>query len=125
MEFMRADVRPGGSSFFAMFGGGVKMFGRCEYLAIERPERMVYTQQFCDEHEKISRHPAAPVWPETMLTTVVLTEEGPEVTRVTVTSEPYGAAKADEVAAFVKERGGMTQGWTGSFDKLEAVLAEG
>jgi uncharacterized protein YndB with AHSA1/START domain len=23
----------------------------------------------------------------------------------------------------VKERGGMTQGWTGSFDKLDAYLA--
>jgi uncharacterized protein YndB with AHSA1/START domain len=124
MEFIRADIRPGGTVFYSMFGGGVKMFGRCEYLALERPERIVYTQQFCDEHENISRHPGAPTWPETMLTTVELSEEGPDQTRVTVTWEPYGAATPAEIEAFVKERGGMTQGWTGSFDKLEAKLAE-
>jgi uncharacterized protein YndB with AHSA1/START domain len=124
MEFLRAEVRLGGSSFFRMWGGDVVMYGRCEYLAIERPERIVYAQQFCDERENLARHPGAPTWPATMLTTVELTEEGPEQTRVTVTWEPYGAATADEVAAFVAERGGMTQGWTGAFDKLERVLAE-
>ena len=123
MEFLRADVRPGGNAFFKMYGGDLTMYGRCEYLAIERPERIVHAQQFCDERENLSRHPAAPMWPETMLTTVELSEEGPEQTRVTVTWEPYGAVTAEEVAAFVKERGGMTQGWTGSFDKLEALLA--
>jgi uncharacterized protein YndB with AHSA1/START domain len=29
---------------------------------------------------------------------------------------------ADELKAFIDERGGMTQGWTGSFDKLEDLL---
>jgi uncharacterized protein YndB with AHSA1/START domain len=127
MEFLQADVRPGGGAFFRMYAaaGGMEMYGRCEYLAMYRPERVVYSQQFADEHGKVSRHPAAPLWPETMLTTVVLTEEGPDKTRVTVVWEPYGAAMAEEVATFVNERGGMTRGWTGSFDKLEALLMEG
>jgi uncharacterized protein YndB with AHSA1/START domain len=124
MELRRADFRPGGSSFYRMFGGGIEMYGRCEYLAMDRPERIVYTQQFCDEHEQVSRHPAMPLWPETMLTTVVLTAEGPDQTRVTVTWEPYGAVTAEEMAAFVKARGGIAQGWTVSFDKLESLLAE-
>jgi uncharacterized protein YndB with AHSA1/START domain len=58
-----------------------------------------------------------------MLTTVTLAAEGPDQTRVTVTWEPFGAATREEIETFVKERGGMTQGWTGSFDKLEALLA--
>jgi uncharacterized protein YndB with AHSA1/START domain len=124
MEFIRADIRPGGSSFYSMTGnGGTKMFGRAEYLAIEKPDRVVYTQQFCDENEKISRHPMAPTWPETMLTTVKLTEEGPDRTRVTVTWDVHGAATREEIETFAKARGGMTQGWTGSFDKLEDYLA--
>ena len=41
---------------------------------------------------------------------------------MTVTWEPYGATTPEELAAFIDERGGMTQGWTGSFDKLEALL---
>jgi uncharacterized protein YndB with AHSA1/START domain len=100
------------------------MYGRAEYKEIHMPDRLVYTQQFCDEKEKISRHPRFPAWPETMLTTVKLTAEGPDRTRVTVTWEPHGAATREELETFIKARGGMTQGWTGSFDKLEAYLAK-
>ncbi len=126
MEFIRCGIKPGGSSFYSMSGSGpkgpVKMYGRANYLEIVRPDRLVYTQQFCDQHENISRHPMAPVWPETMLTTVRLAAEGSERTRVTVTWEPYGAATGAEIEAFAKAKAGMTQGWTGSFDKLEETL---
>jgi hypothetical protein len=53
---------------------------------------------------------------------VLLTEEGPDRTRVTVTWEPYGATTGEELDVFIKSKGGMTQGWTGSFDKLDAYL---
>jgi len=123
MQFLRADIRPGGSTFYSMTNGaGVEMYGRAEYLAIEKPRRLVYTQQFCDQDGNISRHPLAPTWPETMLTVVELTEEGPDQTRVTVTWEPHGKATPEELATFIQGRSGMTQGWTGSFDKLEAYL---
>lgn len=124
MQFLRADIKPGGNTFYVMTGNNLKMYGRAEYLKIEKPDTLVYTQQFCDEKEKLSRHPLAPTWPATMLTTVKLTEEGPDRTRVTVTWEPYGATTKEELETFIKARGGMTQGWTGSFDKLEAFLAE-
>jgi uncharacterized protein YndB with AHSA1/START domain len=125
MQFIRSDIRPGGSSFYFMTGqGGAKMFGRAEYRQIDRPDRLVYTQQFCNEKEKVTRHPMSPTWPETMLTTVKLTAEGPNRTRVTVTWEPHGATTPEELETFIKARGGMTQGWTGSFDKLEAYLAK-
>jgi uncharacterized protein YndB with AHSA1/START domain len=123
MRFIRADIRAGGKTFYVMTDGKkITMYGRMEYLEIRRPDRIVYTQQFCDEHENISRHPMAPVWPETMLTTVVLSDEGPEQTRVTVRWEVYGKATREEIEVFSGARGGMTQGWTGSFDKLEDYL---
>lgn len=122
MEFIRADIRPGGTNFYCMTGGPAKMYGRCEYLSMEKPHRIVYTQQFCDENEKAARHPMSATWPETMLTTVLLSEEGPERTRVTITWEPYGATTQDELETFAKAKGGMTQGWTGSLDKLEEHL---
>jgi uncharacterized protein YndB with AHSA1/START domain len=122
MEFIRAEIKPGGNSFYRMTGP-LTMYGRARYLEIEKPHRIVYTQQFCDEKENVSRHPKVPVWPETMLTTVTLTEEGPERTRVTVRWEPQGTVTPQELDAFVKLRAGMTQGWTGSFDKLETYLA--
>jgi uncharacterized protein YndB with AHSA1/START domain len=125
MEFIRSDIRPGGSSFYVMTDDrDIKMYGRIEYLKIEKPNRIVYTQQFCDENEKISRHPKAPTWPATMLTIVELAEEGPDQTRLTVAWEPYGAVKAEEFETFIKSKAGMTQGWTGSFDKLDAHLSK-
>lgn len=123
MRNLRADIRPGGGVFYAMKGdGGLAMHGRIEYLKIEKPNLIVYKQQFCDENGTIDRHPLAANWPETMLTTVQLTEEGTDETRVTVTWEVDGKYTPAEMAEFIKERGGMTQGWTGSFDKLEAYL---
>lgn len=122
MEFIRHDVRPGGGNFYCMSGNGFKMYGRTHYLEIEKPNRIVYTQQFTDENENLSRHPMAPTWPATMLTRIDFTAEGENQTRVTVTWECYGDTTAEELATFVKERGGMTQGWTGSFDKLEEYL---
>jgi uncharacterized protein YndB with AHSA1/START domain len=125
MEFRRIDIRPGGDGFYAMTNGQFTMYGRVEYLRMERPRFLEYTQCFTDANENISRHPGAPTWPERMRTQVLLTEEGPQQTRVTVRWDVYGAATPEEIAAFVAERGGMTQGWTGSFDKLETYLDAG
>jgi uncharacterized protein YndB with AHSA1/START domain len=124
MQFIRTDVRTGGKSSYSMTGNnGVIMYGRVEYHLIQKPDCLVYTQQFCDENESISRHPMSPTWPETMLTTVQLAEEAPDKTRVTVTWEVYGKATSEELATFIQAKAGMTQGWTGSFDKLEAYLS--
>ena len=122
MRFLRTEPRVGGTSFYAMtFTNGPTMHGRVSYVALERPGRIVYTQQFCDEHEQVIRAPFFKDWPQTMLTTVELAAEAPHRTRVTVRWEPQVATEAD-IAEFVRQRGGMTGGWTGSFDKLEALL---
>ena len=126
MRFIEADIRAGGSSSYSMSdGGSITMYGRAKYLEIQRPHRIVYTQQFCDEHGNISRHPLAPTWPETMLTNIELVAESPTRTRVMVRWEIYGSATPVEAQTFSDSKGGMTQGWTGSFDKLEAYLEEG
>jgi uncharacterized protein YndB with AHSA1/START domain len=123
MEFLRSDIRVGGSSFYRMTdGAALVMYGRCHYLELLRPNRLVYTQEFTDSRENISRHPGAPTWPASMMTTVTLEEEESGVTRVTVEWEPHGKTTREEIAAFVEARAGMTQGWTGSFDKLEKLI---
>lgn len=122
MTFIKCDIKPGGTTFYCMSGGGMKMYGRAHYIEIDKPNRIVYTQQFCDENENVARHPLAATWPQTMLTTIELAAEGPEQTRVTVTWETYGDTTAEELATFVEARTGMTQGWTGSFDNLDTYL---
>lgn len=121
MRFRRANISTGGDAFYAMTNGEFTMFGRFEFLEVRRPDRIAYTQTFADEQETVARFPGLPDWPEQMLTVVTLTEEGPQQTRVTVRSSVYGDATREEIAAFVAERAGMTQGWTGSFDKLDEL----
>lgn len=122
MSFMRAEPRVGATSFYAMkFGDGPAIYGLIRYLELNKPTRLVYTQQFCDENEKPIRPPFFKDWPLAMLSTVELASEGADRTRVTVRWEPQEANAAD-IAEFIRQRAGMTTGWTGSFDKLEAVL---
>ena len=119
-----AIVEARGCERFALVARGLgeaDPLGRT-YLELEPPGRVVYTQQFVDELERPAPAPGAAHWPARLRTTVLLTEEAPQRTRVTVTSEPEGEATTAEVAAFLAERAGMTLGWTGSFDKLEARL---
>jgi uncharacterized protein YndB with AHSA1/START domain len=122
MRLITPDIRVGGTSFYSMSDGNNTMYGRITYLEINRPSRIVYTQQFSDEHGNVSRYPAMPTWPETMRTNVVFAEEGPAQTRVTVTWEVVGPATREEMETFINGRAGMTVGWTGSFDKLETYL---
>jgi uncharacterized protein YndB with AHSA1/START domain len=124
MKFIEANICQGGSTSYSMTAddGSSTMYGRASYLEITPVTRVVYTQQFCDAKGNISRHPKAPTWPETMLTTVTFSEEDNNHTRVTVIWEPHGKFTREELEIFVKAKGGMTIGWTGSFDKLETCL---
>jgi uncharacterized protein YndB with AHSA1/START domain len=123
MEFIRGEIKPGGSIISRMYGPDLEFYFRAEYREVS-PNRLVYTQEFCDENERIGRHPHAPTWPQTMLTTVDFVPEGAGSTRVTVSWEPYGPTTDQELKFFIGERGGMTKGWTGSFDKLDAVFSK-
>lgn len=124
MKFIKEEIRAGGTSFYVMSAdnGGMTMYGHIHYLKLQKPDLLVYTQQFADEKGQVSHHPAAPTWPETMQTTVKFTSEGLNQTRVTVTWEVVGQVTNEEMNTFIQGRPGMTQGWTGSFDKLEAYI---
>jgi uncharacterized protein YndB with AHSA1/START domain len=125
MRFLRADFRAGGSCLFRMSNdAGLSFHALFEYRVIDRPCRIVDRQQFCDAREHPIRHPGLPDFPAAMQTTVLFVPEGERATRVTVVSAIEADAGAAEVAAFRHERSGMTLGWSGSFNKLEATLAE-
>jgi uncharacterized protein YndB with AHSA1/START domain len=123
MEFFEADIRSGGHAFYRMGNEQFSLYGRAAYRDVERPNRLLYTQHFCDQNGHVSRHPMSPTWPETMLTTVRFIPLGDQKTVVKVQWEVAGSATAEEHQTFVAGRDSMTGGWTGSFDKLEAFLA--
>jgi uncharacterized protein YndB with AHSA1/START domain len=123
MAFKHTDIRTGGAATFSISNEDFTMFIRHEYVQVRRPDRLEYLQTFIDEHGKNSRQPGSPTWPETTLVTVLFTEEAPAETRVTVRFDLHGAQTPEEVATFVAERAGMTTGWSGSFDALDALLS--
>lgn len=124
MSYIEANIKVGGESFYCMFNdSNMKMHGKAKYLEIKEPNRIVYTQEFCDENKNTTRHPMAPTWPATMLTTVTLCDEGKNTTRVTIEWEVFGDATDAERSTFNQAKPGMTIGWTGSLDKLENYLA--
>jgi uncharacterized protein YndB with AHSA1/START domain len=121
MQVLQGEIKEGASVFYKMSNSEFSMYGRSTYKLIKRPDVISFMQEFCDEKGQNAKHPGAPVWPKTWLTTVEFTDEG-GATRVTLRSEVVGDATSAELAAFVAERAGMTQGWTGSLDRLEEIL---
>ena len=123
MVFHRADITAGGDAFYTMQNGALSFHGRLMFQRVERPHVLEYTQCFTDADERITRHASAPLLPHTMRTRVDFVSEGPNETRVTLRWSIEGEVTPSERAAFVAERAEMTQGWTGSFDKLDALVA--
>jgi len=125
MEYIAVDIREGGEAFYSMLDQlGNRIFGKAKYLKIVAPELLVYTQCFSDENGNIVKPSFAPTWPTAMLTTVMFSSEGPNQTRVTLEWSVYGEANEVERKTFHDAKGGMTQGWTGSLDKLDDYLED-
>ena len=123
MEYLDAAIAEGKTSFYKMtLPSGLKMYGKMQYLKIERPAYLEYTQIFCDENGNPAKHPLAPVWPDLMLTRVLFSKEGEGQTRATIIWEPSGKVSPEEWKVFIDMRTSMTQGWNQAFDKLEDYL---
>ncbi len=124
MRVLAGGVNEGGSLHYEMTNAeGMVMYGQVHYQTIRPPHLLTYVQNFSDRDGRLVKPPFAPSWPDAILTTVTFAEEGPGCTRVTVRWEVHGAATDTERATFHDAKAGMTGGWTGSFDKLEAELA--
>ena len=117
------DFRPGGMFHYGMrTPDGNTMWGRAVYREIVDGERIVYINAFSDEHKGLTRHPLAPTWPIEMHTVFAFTEPEPGKSTFTVTWMPLYATP-EEQAAFDAGHDSMTQGWTGTLDRLSAHLA--
>lgn len=126
MEYFEREIGEGKTTFYKMSSdGGMLLYGKIHYRKIDRPSYLEYAQVFCDEAGELTKHPMVPVWPDVMRTRVFFVKEGDNQTRVTLTWQPDGKVTDQELAEFADMRGSMTQGWTQSFDKLEALVGAG
>jgi uncharacterized protein YndB with AHSA1/START domain len=122
---LRFDLRPGGGLHARMESpDGSGMFARFDYREVAAPAKLVWEHGFADAAGDFTDSPFGGPWPRRLLTTVLFAEEDGGRTRVTLTWSPLEAT-AEEEAAFAAMMESMTGGWTGSFEQLDAFLAEG
>lgn len=119
------DLRPGGSYHYGLeMPNGQTMWGKFVYREIVAPERLHFINFFSDEKGGVTRHPLAPNWPLEMLSTFTL-EDVNGKTRFSVCWSPHNATKEErETFDSPEMRVGMSNGWAGTLDQLEAYLAE-
>lgn len=120
--YLKSDIGVGKTVHYYMETPGGKMWGKATYSEIHRPTRIVYVQSFSDENEGITAHPMSPTFPKQMRTTIAF-EEVDKKTKLTLTWVPVHASD-EEIATFEAAKGGMNQGWSGSFNQLDAYLAK-
>jgi uncharacterized protein YndB with AHSA1/START domain len=119
----KVDLRPGGLFHYGLkTPDGKIMWGKFTYKEIKPPEKLVAIVAFSDENAGVTRHLLSATWPLQTLSTTTFAEHGGK-TEMTLQWEPYQAT-AEERATFDSSRAGMTQGWSGTMEQLEAYLAK-
>jgi uncharacterized protein YndB with AHSA1/START domain len=119
----KMELRPGGLYHYSMqWPGAPVMWGRFVYREIVPTERLVFISSFSDENGGVTRHPLAPQWPLEMLTTFTFEEVPGGKTSFTVRWAPHNAS-AEERKTFDEGHASMTQGWSGTLERLEGYLA--
>jgi uncharacterized protein YndB with AHSA1/START domain len=117
------DLKPGGIFHYGMqTPDGHEMWGKFVYREIIPQNKMVYVVSFSDKDAGITRHPMSNTWPLEMLSTVNFTEENGK-TKMTTSAIPINETEEDR-ATFEGAFEGMTQGFTGTFDQLDAYLTK-
>jgi uncharacterized protein YndB with AHSA1/START domain len=119
----KMDLRPGGIYHYGMKApNGAAVWGKFLFREIVPPERMVFVNSFSDEQGGTTRHPGHERWPLEMLSTFTFEELPGGKTKFTVRWVTHNAS-AEEQKTFDTMHDGMTQGWSGTMEQLEAYLA--
>ena len=123
MSAAKLDFRPGGIFHYCMqTPDGKAMWGKFTYREIVAPEKIVLINSFSDENGGVTRHPFSATWPLEMLSTATFDEKNGKTT-VTISWVPNNPTD-DELNTFNASHASMQQGWTSTFDQLEAYLAK-
>lgn len=123
MPVAKMDFRPGGMFHFCLrTPDGHEMWGKFVYREITAPERIVLIHSFSDANGGVTRHPMSPTWPLEMLSTTTFVEHEGKTT-VTIEWLPHNASDVER-NTFNNSHGSMQQGWSGTFEQLEAYLAK-
>jgi uncharacterized protein YndB with AHSA1/START domain len=120
---VKLDLRPGGTFHYLLRSpDGLEMWGKFIFREIVPLERLVFVVSFSDAEGGLARHPMNPDWPLTLLSTVTFADTGTGKTTVTVKWVAHEATDLER-RTFEAGQDSMRQGWTGTFERLDAYLA--
>jgi uncharacterized protein YndB with AHSA1/START domain len=121
MHTSKMDFREGGSYLYGMNFNGQDMWGKWNFRKIVKPTELTLIQHFSNEKGEVTRHPMAPAWPATTMSTSTFEAVGPKKTRITIR---WSAYDADDAAAelFRSSFESMKGGWGGTFDRFVEYL---
>jgi uncharacterized protein YndB with AHSA1/START domain len=121
---VKLDLRVGGTMHYGLRSpDGLVFYGRFVFHEIVPEQRLVFVLSFADEKGNPVRNPWDGDWPLHILTTIEFAEFGGQ-TEVTVHWIPVNASDA-EAQAFEKGLDSCHEGWSGTFDNLDALIAKG
>ena len=117
------DLRVGGLFHYALKGpDGRILWGKWTFREIVKPERLTCVTSFSDEKGGETRHPMAPTWPLTTLSTTTFEAQGAK-TALHLRWTPLNPTE-EERKTFAASTESMKQGWGGTMDQLAAYLAK-
>ncbi len=126
MEIKTFDFHPDGTFHYVLKAkNGFEMWGKFTYLEIDAPHRINLLNAFSNAEGETVNAPEVPFgadWPLEMWTEYSLTPEGNQCL-LKLTSYPHEASE-DSQELFFQNHENMKQGFQGTFDKLEAYLAQ-
>jgi len=118
------DPRPGGMTHMRMDmpGDSGTIWARFVYREITEPSRLVWVHGFADAEGNAAPAPFFDgLWPMALLTTASFQDQG-DRTLVTLAQETLDATP-EECNTFIAQIPSMNEGWGGSFDQLDELLA--
>lgn len=123
VDVCKIDLRPGGIFHYRLVApNGGEMWGKFVYREIVAPERLVYVNSFSDENAGVVKPPFDADWPREMLNEMTLLEQDGK-TKLTLRSIAINATESER-RTFAEAFKDMRQGWSGTFEQLEAHLAQ-
>ena len=121
----RLELKPGGTFLYKMASPQGEMWGKFVYRKITPESKIVYVSSFSNEKAEITRPPfpqIADSWPLEVENTLTLEQRG-DKTLLTLRGKPL----TDNDAEWETWHGmipSMNQGFGGTFDQLDACLAQ-
>ncbi len=116
------DFQPGGRTHYKMEGNGHVMWGLFQYKNIQRADLLEFINSFADVEGNIITSPFPMDFPLEVFNRITLEEKG-GITTLTIQGHPINATAA-QIETYNSIKDNMEQGFGGTFDQLEAYLAE-